>query len=509
MTTLSTARLYKHYLHPLIAGGSSAVLTVTLLLLLRDLTGLALHQLVAVLLPVMVAVVEALAGNIAHDLRTPSSARLRELLLILLLSYVVAALSVEGTIPQRLRPDFLHGALLLVTALHWMTAARMHSYLRRREDYLFSVARKPPSQVRSIMRDTRGYTITVYRSLQRVRGRIVGYFVFLTVGFIVLWGLSESASPVTVVFFVLAAFATAAVVFAGNLFLEEYSAGADGLAVPRRFQRRRLVSSGIVVGAAFLFALSVSSNSSLLDIRLFGTVAEWISGWFSAPHATAQESRSFDFMRYFPSGPSQFGMPREQMEVSEFWRGFVVVFRWTVIGIFGLGIAAFVAAPFFTRQFRRDLRRADIRSRIRNALVRLIAGIWRTGRLIRLRLRLLFRARPAGSQDDAHAPRRAGGRAAVQRPAPLRVRRQRSTLRSVYRELVNWANSHGVSHSSGETVQEFAAHLAAEYPESCEAAPEVGEILTHALYAAEPLPRRDLTRFKAAAKEIVKTEVPT
>jgi hypothetical protein len=508
MTTLSTARLYKHYLHPLMAGGSSGILTATLLLLLRNAAGLAIHPLVAISLPLMTGVIEALAGNIAYDLRTPVSARFRELLLILLLTYAVAALTVEGSIWERLRPGFLHGTLLIVVALHWMSAARMHGYLRQREDYLFSVARKRPGEIRSVIRDTRGYTVTVYRSLQRVRGQMVTNFVLLTVGFIVLWGLGEPAAPLTTVFFVLSAFAAAAVVFATNLFLEEYASSADGLAVPRRFQRRRLVASGIVLGTGFVVAVAVSSNTSLLDMRLFGALAEWISGWFSGPQETARDTREFDFMRYFPSGPGRFNMPREGTEVSEFWRGFAVVFRWTVIGVFALAVTTFMAAPFFSRQFHRDLRRAGIRTRIRNALIRLVTGLWRSGRLIRLRLRLLLRRRPAGTDDPAQAPRGTDGRAAPRRPAPLRVRRQRSTLRSLYTQLVTWANSHGVAHHDDETVREFAGRLVAHYPQTCEAAPEAGEILTHALYAPEPLSRHELTRFKTVAKEIVKTEEP-
>ncbi len=504
MTSRGTARLYRQHLHPLMSGGVSGLLTLTAVMLARDAFGAPAPPVAVVPLLALTGVTEAVAGNIFHELRSDASARLRELIVLLGVAYLTAAVGAGGGLAARFTPGALHGVLLGATALHWMVASRMHGYLRQREDFLFSIADKSRAEIRSDIRSTRGYTLGVFRSLQRVRGQVVGYFVMVTAGFIVLWGVSEVPRPLTLTAFAASAIATAVVVFATNLWLEEYAASADGLAVPRRFERRRLVAAGAVLGAGAVVALAASGNASLLNLELFGALAEWISGWFTSAPGATERVRDIDFLQYFPAAEQLAGA--RDAEVSEFWRGFAVVFRWTVIGLFALALLAFVAAPLFSRHFRRDVERAALRTRIRNALVRLVIVLWRTRRRLRRTIRALFHGGSARPDED-EADRGTAGRtadAAIHHPPPLRLRRQRSTLRSLYQELLRWARQRGIDHGRAETVREFTRRLAKTHPEICREAPAAGQILTHALYARHPLSRESLSEYRRVVKGIVK-----
>ncbi|MFW5729947.1 MAG: DUF4129 domain-containing protein, partial [Spirochaetota bacterium] len=262
-------------------------------------------------------------------------------------------------------------------------------------------------------------------------------------------------------------------------------------------------------GAGAVVAFAASSNASILDLELFGALAEWVSGWFSSAPQATERVRSTDFLQYFPSAPEQFAAARDA-EVGAFWRGFAVVFRWTVIGLLALALAAFVAAPLFSRQFRRDVQRAGLRTRVRAALVRLVIAVWREGRRLRRALRALFHGRRGGPDEDATPRSGTAGvqaAAAIHHPPPLRLRRQRSTLRSIYQELARWAAERGVPHGRAETVREFARRLAHTYPEVCREAPRAGDILTEALYARRPLSRQTLSEYRRVVKGIVKVGI--
>jgi len=494
------------------AAGSIGLMVLAGVMVVRDAFALPLPAVVVAVMLLVSGAAESLGGNVARELRNPGSARAREFLLLLAVTYVVGVAATPGSLSARLTPGLVHVTLVAAVGIHWLNAARMRGYLRHREAFLDSVAGKGTGEVRQIIRSARGYSLDVFRALQRVRGQVIGPFVVVTIGFIVLWGLQEMPAPGTVVVYVAAALATAAVVFAANLFLEEYGVAASGLTVPRRFERRRLVSAGVVLAAGGVVAGAVSSNTSVLDLELFAALAEWISGWFTGERAVREGGIDFDFMRHFPNPAQAFGAPPEAYEVSRFWRGFAVVFRWTVIGLFGVAVAAFLAAPFFSRQFRRDLRRAGLRTRIRNALVRLLIVLWKSGRYLRFRARLAWRrvfrggrGRPEGGPLGAGAAR--PGTAGTRHTPPLRLRRQRSSLRSLYQELVKWADRHGISHGRGETVREFTARLAVSFPEACGEAPEAAEILSQALYARQPLPGDAMGRYRRVVKGIVKVEV--
>ena len=527
MTSLSTVRLYRQYIHPVMATLSTGLLTLASVLLARDALALPVAPVAVMLLLVAVGVVEALAGNISAELRSDQSGRVRELVVLVILGYLIGLGLSEGGLGARLVPGLRHGVYMATAALHWTSAARLHGYLRQREDYLSSVAEKNAGEVRSIIRGSRGYTTEVYRSLQRARGQVLSFFVFVTIGFVILWalGLGESgpalstgpapgsaptAAPATILVYVAAGLATAVVVFATNLFIEEYQASADGLLVTRRFERRRLVAAAALIGAGALVAVAAGSNSSLLDLSIVAVIAEWLSGVFSrAPTDPGNRLPNVDFFQNFPSAADALGVPPESLEISRFWETFAVVFRWTVIGVFVAAILAFLAAPFITRQFQRDLRRAGLRRRFRNAGVRFLILLWRSWRRTRRLFRALFTRRPTEREELGPATR--GGASAstyIHHQPPPQLRRQRTNLRSLYKDLVEWAGRQGLSHPESETVLEFTRRLESSFPGTCTRAPEAGSILTAALYAPSPLPRQELTRYREVVRDIVKTEEP-
>jgi hypothetical protein len=157
-----------------------------------------------------------------------------------------------------------------------------------------------------------------------------------------------------------------------------------------------------------------------------------------------------------------------------------------------------------------------LRRRIRDALVRLVIVLWKSGRYLRFRARLAWRrvfrggrGVPADAEGGGLGAGGGGGGpgVATRHTPPLRLRRQRSSLRSLYEELVKWAAQHEISHGRAETVREFAARLAVTFPEACSEAPEAAEILSQALYARQPLPGEAMGRYRRVVKGIVKREI--
>jgi hypothetical protein len=273
-----------------------------------------------------------------------------------------------------------------------------------------------------------------------------------------------------------------------------------------------------VVLAALSLSLPFARNASPLSPAAVPAWFEALRSWFaSLPEADMPDPRRFT-MPPADGFLGDYNVSPGVLAASRFWDTFAHVFRAVAFVVAGVGVAAFLAWPVFSRRFRRQVQA----SRPGRRLIEYLLGMLSLGALVlhtisRLARRLVSGAwgglggggRAAGPDGQAGntggAPAGAVGRAAAPETPPLRLRRQRHVVLRKLDEIAEAGTKKGAPFEPSQTTREYSRMLQLSYPGLAGALQTVVRTAEKALYSNHHLARGELRHFVEAARSVVRT----
>ena len=495
--------LYRLLVHPLMSVVVPVSGILALLYIGAAFAGVSGPRTITVVGVVLAPVVEAAVGNLLYRERAGIGNRIRELIIFLLVFYVVLSLAREGAIAERFRPGAEQILPIAAIAFTWSSAFSLHNRLRGREALLRAFHGKDGNELRRALIDRQHDMALTVREMRHARGSMIMLFFFVgMLGAIVSSGIFlDSSLPVQSPGFVLLAIsglATALGAGAMNAFIQEYAAHGDGLRVPFRFHRRRLLASVVLVFLVVGLSFGLSRHSSLLPVDPILDFFRWLGSLFDRDRSPAPPPllRSpGSTARY-----EQLGLLLQQQEpvVPPLWLRLLA----ELLRRFGIAVAAGVASvlvfgPLFSPAFRRGLRQIRPRRLIREAWRRFV-------RQLRIILRWLRARTTHRRESTAAAPGiKAAGSGARQRWKPSIVkRRQMDRVVSVFVSVTRWGAAHGVPYRRTEAAWEYLSRIAELHAEHYAAARTCREVFWEARYSRRTVPRVRMREFFQAARRI-------
>ncbi|MFO7782611.1 MAG: DUF4129 domain-containing protein [Spirochaetia bacterium] len=542
MATLRHEAVYREIIHPVLALLPPVIGGLAAASLLEDLLARDILSPLFAFAVVAVGVVETVVGNLVSAHRGGWEARLREFLLVAGLSYLLFAVAGAGpadaaaggsgaagatdtasaaaTAARIFAPRLDLVARVVLVAGTWFAVHRRHEAFRPREDFLRSVRGRVGRELRHTMRDTRGFATDILLRLRETSTAAATGFVLLLIASALVWASEESLSARS--FALIALYAPVSLLVAGliHAFCEEFAVYGEGIRVPNRFLRRLATAAGIVVLTALALSLPFARNASPLSPAAVPAWFEALRSWFaSLPEADMPDPRRFT-MPPTEGFLGDYSVPPGVLAASRFWDTFSRVFRTVAFAVAGVGVAAFLAWPVFSRRFRRQVRA----SRPGRRVVEYLLGILSLGALVlhtlsRLARRLVSDAwrflggsgrgrgrGPAGKAADAGgAPAAGGGRTAAPDSPPLRLRRQRHVILRKLDEIAEAGTKKGAPFEPSQTTREYSRMLQLSYPGLAGALQTVVRTAEKALYSNHHLARGELRNFVEAARSVVRT----
>ena len=500
------AEFYRAVIHPLMSISVSVTGVLAFGWLIAGLVGEGAPRVGTIVAVVLAGVVEAVAGNLLYRERAGIGNRVRELIIYLLLVYTVLSLLQPGPLADRFAPGFSQVPAVILVALCWIIAFVFHNRLRGRESLLRAFAGKHGAELRRAVIDRQHDMALTVGELRKARGLIGGFFVTLCI-FSLLGSfefmptaqlVARSGAFVTLVLY---GVVSVCVIGALNIFIEEYAANGEGLAVPLRLGRRRGALVAVIISLVFVTGFVVSRSESLLPLEAIGDFFRWFGSLFQRERQPMERP------------PMELPPPQEQIPpdvlrelygmepvIPPLWlRLLVALFRRLVVYTAVVLGAIALFGPLFSASFRKGIR--GLRPK---QFVRRLWSVLRTRwRILKHFLRRLGRRtrRERAEQQERKEPTM-GSRS--WRPS-LRKQRQMSRVVSVFVTLTRWGGRHGVPYGRTLAATEWLRTLATIYPEHYSDAQLLGAIFCEARFSRHLLPVGRMRAYVQAAKRITRS----
>jgi hypothetical protein len=460
---------------------------------------------------ILAGIVEAVAGNILYQERAGIGNRVRELVILLILTYVVLSVSAAGPLSRRFEPGFSQIPGLIAVSICWLVAFAFHNRLRGRESLLRAYAGKRKEELRrAVLYRQHDMALTVGQ-LRRARGLIVWLFVLLCgIGIVGTFRFmpSERLSATSGAFVTLVIYGivSIAVIGALNLFIEEYAANGEGLAVPLRMGRIRGFLVVIVVAVSVVIAFLMSRNESLLPIEVFPRLAEWFGSLFQR-----RQPRAVDQQLPVPPVPQLSPDVMRDLQgmepvVPPVWvRLLAAIVRRLVLAAAVLFAAVLVFGPLFSPSFRKGV--ASLRPK---AFLRRLWSLIKTRlKMLRHAIRLFFQhgfGRSKGAAGvDGEGGRSSGSRFVRWRPS-VRKKRQMNRVVTVFAAVAKWGGRNGVPYVPTLAATEYLRRIATVRPEHYSDTRVVGDVFCRARFSRELVTRAEMSAYFKAAKRITRDD---
>jgi len=412
---------------------------------------------------------EIIAGNrLASRKATGFLARLRELLLVFIVSYViqvVAAGGLHSLVPSLTGVGVIYGTILVLA--QWLMTFAIHTALRER-DFFHELARgKEGADLKSFVReffDEAGSAVNGVRRVQRsLVVMLVAVFVLLAVGLTAGAPIGPVLLMLALVHEVLAFLGYAAL----NQVIEEQGLLGDGMRIPPQLLRRRLAALVAVFVGGMILALAATGKRSLFPSSVLADVLEKIGRYFASRMKMNYKVSTGGGEGGAAAQEWDLGIGRsplfaiDQGDTST--SRAVRLISLGVLGAAGLLVLYFILRPLFSREGRASLRDAhplrDLAARGRAILAALREsgrGFVRWLRSPRRTVSRIARTLLDGVQMAVRQTRADRGPAA----GAERQRRQRlaRTLREFLR-IVRWGEKAGVPFRPSMGPLEYATAL--------------------------------------------------
>ncbi len=499
--------LYRSVLHPTAAATVAWLSVVAGIYLTGGLVPGWTPPVMLAVLAVLAAVVEAVVGTLLQAHRAGGFARLRELALLLLVTYPIVSLVGPGPFGARFSPSVRHLAWLSVITLSWGIAYSLHRLLHGREGLLATFRDLRGEPLRAAIIERQRYMAAIIGELRRTRN-IGGVLATLLAALVITSvlvgsGAWQGVSPAGFVLFVLYSLCYVGLLAVVHAFIDEYAANGEGISVPATILRRRFLAAAGVVSAAALAAFLMSRNRSVLSLQMIADFFAWLRSFFQP----SGEPPPPEFLTQTQTpgwSPEVIEMLREmeQQEPSLFLQILVRLLQRAVVAIAAAAVVLFIFGPLFSRSFRSRLRALRPAELIRTAWLRLFRrlSLWWRFLKWRARHRRSEQKRNGGGPPDAGALPE--GDAELQR---YRKRRQTDRVVGAFLAVVRWARRHGVRYRESQGAGEFLSLIRTRHPELMDATGTVIEVFNEAKYSPALVPHRRMRSYHRAVREITRS----
>ena len=460
-----TLRLYRSGVHPLLS------------ILLPFLFLLSLDQLLRVLIPqaslfprnispllLAAGIEEAVVGNLLFRERASFVARVRELCLLLALSFgcLFLLLALQSGRGLRLSTALIYPMVAIL--LQWLFSSGIHAALREREVLLGALTGNTGAALRHSLRDSSFQAGLAMRVLHGIRAMVLA-FQFLITLLLVASAVLERR-PTMICALVVALHAIGGLLAVGllHIFKEEQLLLGSGMKVPLHLGRRRLLFAALILAAAAALVAVAARNASLLPLSALIALLQKLASLLRLPDqrgmSEALQKLLIERQRYYDT----MRLPQEAPVVNPLALLLVELLRRLFTTLLGTALFLFLAFPLLSRDFLERLHElrpfGALGKRIRTFL----------GFLIRLWLRLLHWMRSSGragmhTADEEGQARRLSKRIRMNsRRLSVRKRIQMSRVERAFLALVRWGEQSGVPFVFFYTPNEYAVRLAALVP---------------------------------------------
>ena len=498
------SELYRLLLHPLMTVAVSASAVLAALFVAATFAGVPGPRMVTVIGVVLAPIVEAAVGNLLYRERAGIGNRIRELIIYLLIFYVVFSLGREGGMVARFRPAATQLLPLLAIAFTWYSAFSMHNRLRGREALLKTFYGKQGDELRRALIDRQHDMALTVRELRHVRGSILSMFFFVAIlaGVTASGVFLDSRLPVASVGFILLVInGIAATLSIGgvNGFIEEYAAHGNGLRVPFRFHRRRLITAAVLVLVVVGLAFGLSRHKSLLSLDPILAFFRWIASLFDRKREltppplfgnTSEPLRNPEFFQLLEPG--------EPVLPPLWFRLLAELLRRLAIAVAAAVASILIFGPLFSPAFRAGLRQIKPRRVAKEAWRRFLRQLRILARWVRARNVLRRRQE---SLPTATAPVSAAGTPAEWRPS-FAKRRQMDRVVSVFASVTRWGATHGLPYRRSDAAWDYLSRVANLYSDRYTDLQTCREVFWEARYSRRTLPLARMREYVRAARRI-------
>ncbi len=498
--------LYRVLLHPLISISTSASGILAIVWLIGVNFGNANPRASIILGVLFATIVEAVVGNILYKERSGIGNRARELVFYLMLLYVVFSLARPGALREKFFPSFDQMVPIVASGIAWIVAFVLHDRLRGREALLRTFGGATGSELRrAVLARQHDMALTVAQ-LRKARGLITSVFVIacllaLAAGTNLLRRSVLPQSPWSFIMLIISGITSISVMGTINAFIEEYGANGEGLAVPFRFQRRRLLAGFSMLLLVLILAFGLSRREGVLPIEAIGDALRWFARLFERDANRVVEEP-------FPEPPPQpeqispdmvdFLRSLEEPEPPPLWLRILarLVERLGLVALV-VGLTALLFGPLFSEGFREGIARLGAWRKIKAFFAALRQRLKILGRFLRAGV---GRRRAERLDEAGEEPPRAW-RSSRWKPS-LRKRRQMDRVLQVFADISRWGGQNGVSYARHEAAREYLSRIATVRPEHYQDAMVVAETFCEARFSTHVLPRERIRDYVAAAKRI-------
>jgi hypothetical protein len=452
----------------------------------------------------LVCIEESVVGNILEEEHAGFGARAREVLILLLASYVLFGTVRPGSIVERYFPTILTLYPTILAGVGWLFSVAVHRRLRSREYFMKATDKKRQRDLHQAIRELTPAGVATLSDLRRVRGIGGTLSATLTIIVILAWSAGAALRAVSVLAYAATCVCFFTISILLSVFEDEFIYLGDGLRLRRIDMRRKLAIGAGIIFAAVSLATILASDRSLLSLDLFTRLFDWLSGLLPDGEATQQfrpqlsprQLQDVEALRRLEE------MLRDQ-EPSRFWIALVRTLRSLLIAAAVVGLMVLVTGPFMSEEFAERLKGAHPLRAVAKRAEQLKRWFFRMIRLARrwwkhLDLRAVLRAdAPSRSQRQLESV------TATKRG--IRKRRQVSRITSRFFELIRWSTKQGYGYRKSFVPSEYAARLAAAFPSIGEDLRQVIGIYEEVMYSPHVVGRRKIRAFDAAIDRITRS----
>ena len=172
------AFLYRNAIHPFIAVSVSFLLFITFILLTQQIIPYPLPPLFPGIL-LLITIENAVIGNIFYRERLGAGARIREVVVTLIILYTWTALFNTGTLTEKFTFRVTVVIPLLFGALAWFFTGMVHTRLRSREDFIAIIENKQGEELQKVIRDYQQFAISTIQDLKGLKTLLLFCEIFL------------------------------------------------------------------------------------------------------------------------------------------------------------------------------------------------------------------------------------------------------------------------------------------------------------------------------------------
>jgi len=434
------------------------------------------------------ALEEAVVGNILFKERASLWARLRELVLMLIIALLYLLLIKRFT-----QWKILYSLSLVL--IQWLSSAAIHASLREREILLSALAGKRGGELAHAFRHSSLQAEIAMQAMSNVKRLALFYQGFLFC--LLIWAAIRGIPLVSWVKWAAFLQAACGLLCIGliNLFIESQLLLGEGIGVPLRMEKRRALFILSLLAVGILLVLLAAGETSPLPLSALLAFLEKLLSlfrfkvdpqWIQNLHTALEERRRY-YELLLGLQPFRGGAAYLLLLL------LVEILRRVFLTGFAVALFLFMAAPLLSESFLQSLRELKPFAFLRRKLLAFAVACMRLLRVLLHWWRSLDQANRALPAEQA--PPREKHRSRQRVRISLRKRVQMSRVLKAFLRLLKCGESRGVRYYPSNAPCEYALRLQAAIPGSVSALNFIIEILEEVLFSPHLVAAQRVNRY--------------